>query len=78
MRKRDFLRNFYEKAKKEGDDTVIYYIDLPACFKRADDVEMPVCLPVIDEKGCLVGIAVEHPYEYEGDVFTDNEYYYFA
>ena len=76
MRKADFLRKFYTKAKKINDNSIIYYIKLPFEFKRKDDWDMPSCLPIVN-KGELVGIAVEHPYYYEGDIFTDSEYFYF-
>lgn len=41
MRKRDFLRKYYNKAIREDNDSIIYYIELPVEFKRKKDYEMP-------------------------------------
>lgn len=77
MRKRDFLRKYYNKAIKRNNKSIIYYIELPEEFKKKKDYEMPCCSPITNENGKLVGISVEHPYEYNGDIFTDSECFYF-
>ena len=77
MRKRDFLRKFYNLAKRSGNSSIIYDIELPESFKRKGDYEIPYCTPIANY-GVLVGIEVEHPYEYNNDIFTYGEAFYFA
>lgn len=83
--KRDYLKIFYEMAKGMKDDSLIYYIPLPDVFRNENDVDEPYCLPISDindvdattNKGRLIGISVCHPYEDNGNIFTDSEYFYF-
>lgn len=76
MRKLDYLRRIYNKARKANDVNLIYDIELPFEFKNKGDYEMPCCLPMTNERGELVGIAVMHSYEYNEDIFTYNDEYF--
>lgn len=82
MRKLEYLRKEYKKLlkKNKGDkekaEKAIYYIDLPTEFIKKGDYEHPVCLPYSDYYG-ICGIAVEHCYEYEDDIFTYCEHFAF-
>lgn len=81
MRKADYLRKEYNRIVKRYDcieevDHQIHLIDLPMKFWLNGDIEPPFCVPYADAKGNC-GIAVEHTYSYEGDVFSYYEYFPF-
>ena len=80
MRKADWLRKQYNRiVKRYGDskaDHEIYFINLPEEFRLNGDVEPPVCVPYADAKGNC-GIAVEHTYLWNGDLFPFYEYFPF-
>lgn len=77
MRKADYLRGEFNKLlKKHGEEGArkkIYGIHLPSWFRKTGDCAEPTCVPVSDDRGVLVGIAAEHPYEYGEDIFTYTE-----
>ena len=73
MRKLDYLRKVIKNIKEFNE---IYFIKLPDAFKARWDIDVPSCLPYIDENGNNQGIAVEHhTFEEDDEVFTWCEYF---
>ena len=80
MRKLDILRKIVRKqVKKESD---IYKLDVRFMAKKGYHNypgSHPTALPLGGEKGELIGVAIEYPYEDEnGQVFTYTEYFEFG
>ena len=72
MRKLDYLRKIMKTIKEFNE---IYFIKLPDSFKARWDIDIPHCLPYVDENGNTQGIAVEHTFEEDDEVFTWCEYF---
>lgn len=76
MRKADYLRKeFVKLLKKYGEEArnKIYELPIPKNFRKAGDLPGLAAIPLSNEKGELIGIAVEHPYEYGEDIFAYTE-----
>ena len=70
MRKHDFLRKIYNKAKADGNDSAIYFAELPEAFRRKGE-EGNYCHPLTDLNNGRYGICVFHSY-YDAE---EDEYY---
>ena len=77
MRKHDFLRKIYNKAKADGNDSAIYFAELPEAFRRKGE-EGNGCVPCLDLENGRCGICVEHSYydAEEGDYYTVSELFW--
>ena len=57
-----------DKCKNERD---IYYLDVSSL--QLEGYETPTAIPWGDDHG-LIGICIEHPYEWDGQMYTYNEH----
>ena len=71
MRKLEYLRKLAKKVKEEKE---IYSLDVTP-LKAKNTVGDPVAIPAWNEEGKLIGIAVEHAYEWEDTLWTYQDIY---
>ena len=76
MRKADFIRRKLNKITKGNNklrDRAIFHMELPKDFTRKGDFEPPMAVPFTDINDNLLGVAIRHVFEDDGNLFTWDE-----